>query len=416
MTSVYSRRAETFRALDAARAGAHRIPGFSPSRSKFVVMSDWHKGNGRKYNDDFRPNAALTCHALSWYRRNGFSLILNGDIEDCWEDDPETIVKAYGRSVFAEERRFNDAGRYYRTSGNHDSEWTNRSLVKRHLAGVLGPVEVHPALLLSDGILVVHGHQGDPHSDPSHQWNRWLVKSVWAPLQRLGLSEPLIPTLLKLGIHDAGRASANNLIRRERDQFLYEWAGTRGLLVIAGHTHRAMFRSFSKVDQVRARRALLVRRFRRAAGADERLRLWKAILETDRIILQSIEEFPWDKIRNRLERNPLPCYFNAGSGVYKDGITAIELDRGQIRLVKWQSSTTGLNPGGMTRQGSAPAVRIDRKVYQYADLRIILKAIAKADAGGRRFGRQAVWPRGWWNGVMEKGIRNFHLLRTERIP
>ena len=33
--------------------------------------------------------------------------------------------------------------------------------------------------------------------------------------------------------------------------------------------------------------------------------------------------------------NPRPCYFNCGCGLYRDGITALEIENDQIRLVKW---------------------------------------------------------------------------------
>ncbi len=33
---------------------------------------------------------------------------------------------------------------------------------------------------------------------------------------------------------------------------------------------------------------------------------------------------------------PLPCYFNTGCGVFKDGLTAIEIADDKIRLVKWE--------------------------------------------------------------------------------
>jgi hypothetical protein len=31
----------------------------------------------------------------------------------------------------------------------------------------------------------------------------------------------------------------------------------------------------------------------------------------------------------------LPCYFNTGCGLYSDGITALEIANGTMRLVKW---------------------------------------------------------------------------------
>lgn len=37
---------------------------------------------------------------------------------------------------------------------------------------------------------------------------------------------------------------------------------------------------------------------------------------------------------------PLPCYFNTGSGLYRKGITNIEIKRDKIRLIKWKSDNS----------------------------------------------------------------------------
>jgi hypothetical protein len=37
---------------------------------------------------------------------------------------------------------------------------------------------------------------------------------------------------------------------------------------------------------------------------------------------------------------PLPCYFNSGCGLYTDGMTALEIDDDNIRLVKWDNHKT----------------------------------------------------------------------------
>jgi hypothetical protein len=37
--------------------------------------------------------------------------------------------------------------------------------------------------------------------------------------------------------------------------------------------------------------------------------------------------------------DPKPCYFNTGCGLYSDGITALDIQEDQIRLVKWERDT-----------------------------------------------------------------------------
>ena len=41
------------------------------------------------------------------------------------------------------------------------------------------------------------------------------------------------------------------------------------------------------------------------------------------------------------ERDPLPCYFNTGCGLYSDGGTAIEIADDAITLVKWSREEKG---------------------------------------------------------------------------
>jgi UDP-2,3-diacylglucosamine pyrophosphatase LpxH len=343
-------------------------------RSRIVVFGDLHKGDGRTGSDDFLHNLNIYRYALIQYFRKGYTLILNGDSEDCWESDPADIVKAYTATAFAEERRFLEAGRYLRIYGNHDHDWSDPGLVRRHLETALGPVRVHPAVLLGDRVIVLHGHQGDPRDDRRLELSRWIVRNVWAPLQRMGWTERLWPLLRRLGVLDYGRAATNNFIRRERDELLYEWAKARRLLLVAGHTHRGMFRSFSKIDQIRRLQERLESALGGTMDPAERLLVLTAVDRIRSAVRESREELGRDKRRFRLEENPVPCYFNGGSCVFSDGITGIEFDRGVIRLVKWEASDTVCEGEEATRPMDL-FVTIQRKIYQSGDLREILGRI-----------------------------------------
>jgi len=369
-------RRRTFAALDLALARAHRLDGFRPDEDRIVVFSDVHKGDGKTRSDDFAHNTALYCYALLHYFGEGYSLVLNGDCEDCWETDPDDIVRAYRDTAFAAERRFNQSGRYFRIVGNHDDDWNDPEKVERHLSAVLGGgVRAWPALLLGGRILILHGHQGDTSDDRSGLRSRWIVHNIWAPMQRWGLAERLRPVLRRFGFIDFGRTAQNNFVRRERDLLLYEWAKKKRLLLVAGHTHRGMFRSFSKVDQLRAVKKDLENRSRNAASEREKLLLSVGIDYISRVIRDSDEELGKDKKRNRLEENPKPCYFNDGCCVHTNGITGIEIDRGEIRLVKWEVSDSYYD-------GEADVIRdpeffttIQRRIYQSGRLADILSQI-----------------------------------------
>jgi UDP-2,3-diacylglucosamine pyrophosphatase LpxH len=367
-------RQDTFKALDLALKQALRLPRLNPLRDRIVIFSDLHRGDGRTACDDFLPNLNIYRYALIHYFKAGHTLILNGDVEDCWETDSGDIVRAYSRTAFDDEKRFNDDGRYVRIYGNHDNDWSDSGKVRRTLEPALGALTVHPAVLLGDRVLVLHGHQGDPRADRRIALNRWIVRNAWAPIQKMGWTERFWPLLRRLGLIDYNRASMNNFVRRERDQLLYEWAGANRLLLVAGHTHRGMFRSFSKIDQIRKLQERLESTLEGTLDRAERLMALTALDRIRVIVRESREELHRDKSRFRLDENPVPCYFNAGSCVFSDGITGIEFDGGIIRLVKWEASDT-ICAGEEKRRPRDFFVTIQRKIYQSAELRGILDRI-----------------------------------------
>ena len=54
-----------------------------------------------------------------------------------------------------------------------------------------------------------------------------------------------------------------------------------------------------------------------------------------------INEKKRDRKYNRITakgKEPLPCYFNTGCGLFKNGITNIEIEGDIIRLIKWEKN------------------------------------------------------------------------------
>lgn len=354
----------TFESLEAARKDALRISDYQLKSDRYIIFSDIHKGDREKGSDDFEHNERVYCYALQYYLDQDYRLILNGDVEEGWEADYPAIIQAYESTAFEMERHFADQGegRYIRIYGNHDMEWADPEQVKEHLAPVLGPIRVYPAIFLGDKIFIVHGHQGDPYSDLRPGLSRFVVRHLWRPLQRtFGLM--------------SDRAAENNLIRRNRDKYLYEWAKDNRLLLLAGHTHRAMFRSFSKTYQLKLIRDELIEQLKSTTDPYMRHLLPAAIKRIDHIIRSSTEELEEDKEISRLEDDPLPCYFNDGCCVHTNGITGIEIDQGEIRLVKWEVSDTYCVIGGGVRRRPHLFANIERRIYQSGDLEKILSRI-----------------------------------------
>lgn len=260
----------TFRAMDNARKNAFRVSNFNLKKDRYVIFSDVHKGNGQKFTDDFQHNEKPFVKALDYYVNRDFRLILNGDIEECWKFKHETITAVYGDTAFRAEKQFIEQGPkfYLRTYGNHDDDWANPVNVKNSLHRVLKyPIEVHPAISLGDKILIAHGHQGDLTADRISTVSRYFVRLFWKPIQQL------------LRIKLDGKLAGNYAFRSHRERCLYQWAVANHQLLIAGHTHRAVFHPYKSI------------------ASDH--------------------------------------YINLGSCVHNDGITGLEIDRGEIRLVHW---------------------------------------------------------------------------------
>ncbi|MBD3167215.1 hypothetical protein GF324_11490 [bacterium] len=360
MLSLFSERKNTFRQLDHVREQSYPLP-LDVERDRFIVLSDVHMADRVPGVDEFEPNEVIYCHALQHYYDNNYRLILNGDIEECWEARPTAIVDAYRDTVYALERKFVEKGEgwHARIYGNHDGLWAHPAKVEKLLHPVLGPIKVHAAVTVGDEILIAHGHQGETNSDTYSWFSRYAVRHGWRWAQRF----------LRVS---SSRAAINNFIRRRRDNYLYEWAKDRGMMLIAGHTHRGMFRSYGTADSLSPLLEMLDQQIPNNLSPQ----LAKATANYLRrsLGLNGQSRFKRNG-RTPVERNPMPCYFNAGCCVHTNGITGLEIDRGEIRLVQWQMAGSEvpevvLDPGDVSR-----LFRVERKVLQQDDLVTLLERI-----------------------------------------
>ncbi|MCI8441025.1 MAG: serine/threonine protein phosphatase [Provencibacterium sp.] len=252
------------------------------SSSKFIVMSDCHRGQGNM-NDNFLQNQQVYFGALNHYLQAGFTYIELGDGDELWENRGiEPIIQAHS-DVFWLLSRFYERGRLYLLYGNHDAVKGKKGFAARSCShyyceaqGCCRPlfpgIEISEGLVLKNResgqqILLTHGHQGDWLNDRLWMAARFLVRYVWGPLEAVGFTEPT----------GSGRAREK---REKVESGLSAYAQIRRCLLIAGHTHRP---AFSEPGRGR--------------------------------------------------------YFNAGSCVHPRCITGIEIEKGAISLVKWAVAT-----------------------------------------------------------------------------
>ena len=292
---------------------------------KYAVISDLHLGNGN-WADDFRNNERIMIAALKHYQTNGYKLILLGDVEELWQFDLKEIINRYGISIYQAIRKFGDK-RVFRVSGNHDSRWgvpsdpiLNDQSASHYAA---------EAIKLRDEsgevrIMLVHGHQGSEMSD----------RKIWLARFFVRLFRYVEPLLRRLRLY-RNPSTAGSRITKEYEKIFYSWANENRVMIICGHSHRAIFASKSYCERLKEEIRVLEKEktlYRDNAEKVEGYKVEinkrsKAVAE-ERYKGREIE--PVDP-----DGNPLPCYFNTGCALYTDGITAIEIGEGQIKLVKW---------------------------------------------------------------------------------
>ncbi len=250
--------------------------------SKFVIMSDCHRGDG-SYADDFAHNQNLFFAALTQYYYNNYTYIELGDGDELWENDKISKPIEVYDNIFWLLSKFHQDQRLYMLFGNHDIVKGKNGSFKKQLAycpnksddmcTLFFPgIEFYESLLLqheenSVELFLLHGHQADFFNDRLWWLSRFLVRYFWRPLELIGVNNPT-------------NTATNPKRKKAVEKKLIGWVQKENLPIVAGHTHRTAF-----------------------------------------------------------PRPGEPCYFNDGSCVHPRCITALEITKGSIALVKWSYKT-----------------------------------------------------------------------------
>jgi UDP-2,3-diacylglucosamine pyrophosphatase LpxH len=280
--------------------------------AKVLVVSDLHVGNG-SVSDDFTVNEALFLDALdSLYLKEGWTVVLNGDIEELQKFKYREIVSAHA-GLYDRLSRLSAEERLYKILGNHDLGL---------LARENGPFPLHHALLLrrgDDGIVCFHGHQASKFFSRHAYVSGFIVRYIAQPLKIKNVDRPI-----------------KSQIKNERR--IYKAAKALGVACVTGHTHRPLFESLDKKDWLKFSLERLLALHPESSG-EERERLERDILlhvrELKRLSKRRKRRgFP---IRSFYETDgiPVPCLFNSGCATARGGFTAIEIDGEDIALVEW---------------------------------------------------------------------------------
>jgi len=290
------------------------------TKTKYVLFSDLHLGDGEK-SDIFVHNEKTMMFALDYYKNNGYSVILLGDVEELWQFNFIGIHDKYDKSIYKLLRSFK-GNRVHRIFGNHDKDWkrppTDPILFNENIQR--GAPE---AIKLGKDIFLVHGHQGDKTCDRKTWESRY-----WA---RKG--EPYVPIGKVFGI--SSRLATKSQIPGNREKLYYDWAKENKVFLICGHTHNAIFASrlyyWWLKEQIKKKEKELKK------CSNDKVRIWELCKEIKKHNKDLHIEERMGRHFNRLSTTgiPSPCYFNTGCGHFRDGITNIEIEGDKIRLIKW---------------------------------------------------------------------------------
>lgn len=245
--------------------------------SKIVIMSDCHRGTGR-WNDNFAGNEQITFAALGYYYRKGFTYIELGDGDELWENkNYDNIINRYGE-IFWLMSKFYKEGRLKMIYGNHDIVKRNKKFTDKHLDKYYCIREKRFVSMLED----IEAKQSYVLEDTVNDRDIFLLHGhqgsfINDKCWRLGrwLVRNIWSPLELVGFNNPNTPPADNYKKARKNEKLEKWADYHRITTIAGHTHRPSYPENGSY------------------------------------------------------------YYNSGSLIHPRCITAIEIERGRIMLVKW---------------------------------------------------------------------------------
>ena len=282
---------------------------------RYVIFSDLHMGNGGRA-DDFVPNADLFREVLArYYLERGYGLILNGDVEEL-QRFPAAAVERQWPQIYDTFAAFRDGPGLDWLIGNHDM---------RRLSHPHPGFPVAEALVLcygADEMFIFHGHQSMETYEKHNRWVGFLLRYFATPL------------------HITNYEVSHNSVKRFRtEKRVYQFASNERLVAVIGHTHRPLFESMSKMDSVKFEVERLCRKYPKA-DEKKRDRIERKIAGfKDELQRMEMNDEASHQSSLYSENLVVPSVFNSGCVLGKRGITALEIERGNLRLVHWFDAT-----------------------------------------------------------------------------
>jgi hypothetical protein len=290
------------------------------SESRYVIAADLRMGDGGKHDDFSRSMRALYKILGNWYLRNGYTLVLNGDIENLQAYWIKDIFAAWPK-MYALFDAFAEKGLLRKVVGERDL-----TLLKLRSY----PYETLHGLRLESqqgSILITHGHQAsrpylgrDYMSDYIQSWIR---------------------SSRRFKEHAANSDCKGS---HKVEQRLYKAAARIGMVLIEGHTRRPLFESITNRDAVRIELEKLLREGDPHNGENTINALIDYCRKEARLRSQSGSRLPTAGPGIEHEGIGYPNLFCSGRVAGNRGIRLLEIDDGHIRFVRWSKNDKNIPP------------------------------------------------------------------------
>jgi len=183
-------------------------------KDKLVFFSDAHLGT-RDKKDGFTQNEGVFLFAFEKYYSDKFTVFSVGDEIELWENSNLNDIKVGHFRVFDLFEKFSKEGRYFDIVGNHDHELEDEI------------EEAYGIRICGKNFIMVHGMQGERMNDEGWKIGRRLVRSLWAPLNSIGVGNPF-----------ENDPELRHIAQRQK---LIDWSKSRKQPLICGHIHYAEF-------------------------------------------------------------------------------------------------------------------------------------------------------------------------------
>lgn len=247
--------------------------------SKIVIMSDCHRGDGTA-SDNFSKNQFLYNSALKQYYKEDFTYIELGDGDELWENRSFQRIVENHKETFQLLSKFYRKNRLYFLYGNHDQVKSSLKWQKENLTEYKDTLNCYitslfPDINIYESLKLVYKNtKKSLFLIHGHQLD-FLNYNLWF-ISRF-LVRYLWRPLELIGVQDPTSTYKNELKSVKTEDKYVNWTKENNQILIAGHTHRPIF-----------------------PHVGEHL------------------------------------YFNDGSCVNPGYITAIEIEKAKISLVKWK--------------------------------------------------------------------------------